>query len=361
MINMLIACNDSVLSNFLVVVKRVLFLIEVIIPILLIVFGCFSFVKLIRNPDEKNGIKKVINQFLAAAIIFFIPLFINILMSVIGEKTNFSSCWIESGSVIKKVDKYYKNSSEKKKQIFKDTKGYEKGDKRVTPGNLYGEAVACRALNLASSAIGTNYLTKADANKVGCTLNSDGRLKVPKGEHSHKYRAELPQTANIIKFWDEEKALGKWGLGTYGPASCSPWIGSLLRSMGYDDNIATAEAANAGLVSPWTGERLYNSISAHGIGTYMYHHPESFEHIIVDSNKSIAEQCQPGDILTHSKHILIFVGNDLAQKAFPKTTGDSVEAAENGRCYPGVTAAGRGNVGSYKVFRVKKAATNYNY
>lgn len=348
-------CKSVSLANILSIVKRLLSLIQIIVPILLIIWAVITLIQMINNPNDNGNHKKIIMQFFSAMIVFFIPVVVNLFIGILGEKSNFSSCWIHANDKLEQSTNYITLDENSKKIFLPNGDDYEPG----VQGNLYGEALSARALSLACSAIGTNYLTAADAAKVGCTLNGDGRLKVPKVAHSHKYRAELPQTANIIKFWDEEKALGKWGIGTYGPASCSPWIGSLLRSMGYDNNIATAEAAREGLRSPWTGEIITNSISAHGIGTYMYYHSESFDTIKVDSSKSIAEQCQPGDILAHSYHILIFVGNELAQKFFPGTTGDSVEAAENGRCYPGVTAAGRGKIGSYKVFRVKKEAVNY--
>ena len=89
----------------------------------------------------------------------------------------------------------------------------------------------------------------------------------------------------------------------------------------------------------------------------MYHHKETFEEIKVDPNKTIAEQCKPGDIIGGPSHIMIYVGNDWAKKYFPGTTGNVVEAAENGHCYPGVTNAGSGKVGSYKIFRVKNQTT----
>ena len=223
--------------------------------------------------------------------------------------------------------------------------------------DLYGDSVANKALELACSAIGTNYLTLEDAKKVGCDLSKDGRLHVPDVANSHNYRADLPQTEKLLKFWDEEKATGEYGLGTYGPASCSPWIGSVLRSMGYDSKIGTKEASLEGLISPWTGEKITNSISAHGEATYMYHRKETFEEIKVDPNKTIAEQCKPGDIIGGPSHIMIYVGNDWAKKYFPGTTGNVVEAAEHGHCYPGVTNAGSGKVGSYKIFRVKNQTT----
>lgn len=360
----MVICNDTTLSGILPIVKRILLLIQIFVPLLLIIWATIGFIQLIKNPEEKSGNKKIINKFIAAMVVFMIPVLLNATMYLVGEKTAFSSCWMDANEKISLSNQYSKINNQEKIPIYKDPNGYEKGEEEysntewIAPNNLYGEALASRALFLSCSAIGTNYLTAEDAAKVGCKISGDGRLRVPDVEHSHKYRAEIPQTKNIIEFWDREKALNLGGIGWYGPASCSPWIGSMLRSMGYDNNIATKKAIQEAPISPWTGEKMTNAISAHGIGAYMYHHPESFYPVPVDSNKTIAEQCLPGDILVNASHIMIYTGNELAQKYFPGTTGDMAEAAEHGHCYPGVTKKGNSKVSSYMVFRVKNPATN---
>lgn len=378
MIEILNTCNDAAISNIVNIIKNIFLIIEIVVPIMLVVWGTYAFLQLMKDPDMKNGMKIVFNKYIAAIIVFLIPVIINAFMYMLGNNSSFSSCWNTSTSKFGINSTFITPKDSKKNIVGSSSSDYEKGEKRkdntksVTGSNgdslpnnppkvvatsPYGEALAAEALNLACSAIGTDYLTAADAAKVGCTLSGDGRLHVPNVEHSHRYRAVLPQTANIINFWDEEKKRNLGGIGWYGPASCSPWIGSLLRVMGYDKNISTKAAIDEAPVSPWTGERITNCNSAHGIGTYMYNHPESFDNLAVNSNASIASQCLPGDIIAGPSHILIYVGNDLARKAFPGTTGNAVEAAELGRNYPGVTAAGNGNIGSYKAFRVRKPAT----
>ena len=383
-------CDNASLQNIFSIVKRLMLLIQVCVPIMLIIWGTVGFINLIKNPDDdiKNR-KKIINKFIAAAIVFFIPFIVDVAMNMVGNNMGISKCWNEANNKLSVSSSYEKIYEGDKKSINLNPEGYEKGEKktsssttsndslygggddivsssgyvkgpRVVTTSPYGEALAAAALNLASSAIGTNYLTLEDAKKAGCDLSGDGRLHVPNVEHSSRYRAVLPQTKNILKFWDDEKKKNLGGIGWYGPASCSPWIGSLLRYMGYDNNISTAAAKNEAPVSPWTKEKITNCISAHGIGTYMYNHPESFDNVAVDSGKLIRDQCLPGDILAGPTHIMIYVGNNLASKAFPGTYGDMMEAAENGRCYPGVTDAGKHQVGNYKVFRVKKAATITN-
>ena len=125
-------CNDSTLLGILSVLKMFLILIQFIVPILLIVFASLSFIKLVKDPEEKNGIKKIINQFLAAAIIFFIPVIVNILMSILGETTKLSSCWNNASSKIELSSTYKDTIGELRKKFLPDTSKYDKG----VPKNL---------------------------------------------------------------------------------------------------------------------------------------------------------------------------------------------------------------------------------
>ena len=120
-------CNDSALLGILSVVKRIMNIIQIIVPILLIIWGAISFIKLIKDPEEKNGIKKIINQFLAAAIVFFIPVIINILMTILGEKTSLSSCWNEASAKVTINTTYYSINQNENKKFLPDTKKYESG------------------------------------------------------------------------------------------------------------------------------------------------------------------------------------------------------------------------------------------
>ena len=63
-------CSSEFLLGIFSVVKRIILLIQILVPIILIVFASVSLIKLVRNPEEKNGIKKIINQFIAAIIVF---------------------------------------------------------------------------------------------------------------------------------------------------------------------------------------------------------------------------------------------------------------------------------------------------
>lgn len=121
-------CNDSSLSNILVIVKNILNIIQISVPILLLVFATFQFIWLMKNPEEKNAIKKVVHKFLAAFIVFFLPMIFNLVMSLLGEKTSFSSCWVQANdSISTPTDGYYDTSSEDRKPIMYNSDDYESG------------------------------------------------------------------------------------------------------------------------------------------------------------------------------------------------------------------------------------------
>ena len=120
-----IQCNN-ILNNIFYYVKNILFLIMIIVPILLIIFGILSFVKLVKDPEQKNGIKRLINQFLAAGIVFFIPLLVNVVMGMLGNKTSLSDCW-NNAKKVGEVTYYSIDDGYDKQSIMIDPKGYESG------------------------------------------------------------------------------------------------------------------------------------------------------------------------------------------------------------------------------------------
>ena len=131
-----IVCDKN-LNIIFYVVKNILNLIMIIVPILLIIFGSISFIKLVKNPEEKNGTKKIINQFLAAAIVFFVPLFVNVVMGMLGENNSISRCWNDAS---KNGEATYISSvrEKEKKKFIVDSEDYEPGvQEEVTSSGHY--------------------------------------------------------------------------------------------------------------------------------------------------------------------------------------------------------------------------------
>ncbi len=126
-------CTNQSLQGIFSIVKRIVQLIQIIVPILLIIFASISFMKLVKNPEEKKGTKKIMNQFLAAVIIFFIPLLVDVTMNLVGDKSEISSCWNSASDKMSINQDYQLIGEEKKKSIIKKASDYEKG---TSSGNL---------------------------------------------------------------------------------------------------------------------------------------------------------------------------------------------------------------------------------
>lgn len=86
-------CTSQNLSAIFSIIKKSLSIIQIIGPLLLILLATISFIKLIKNPNEKNGSKKVVNKFIAAVVISFVPLLVDITMNVVGDNNRISICW----------------------------------------------------------------------------------------------------------------------------------------------------------------------------------------------------------------------------------------------------------------------------
>ena len=125
-----VTCSSNSLSMILYVVKGILSIIQIVGPILLVISATISFTKLTMNPEEKNGMKKIVNSFLAAAILFFIPLIINIVMGILGNNFSLSSCW-KNAEKPNFSTKYKPIAEEEKQPILMKPSDYEKGNPSV--------------------------------------------------------------------------------------------------------------------------------------------------------------------------------------------------------------------------------------
>ncbi len=106
-------CSDPILARFIGIIKNGMTLIQIVVPIILLVAGTIQFLKLMLNPDNQNETKAVANSFAAAVIVFFIPVIVNLVMSILAtanvgvydedqKKTvtfDVSSCWSEAKTV----------------------------------------------------------------------------------------------------------------------------------------------------------------------------------------------------------------------------------------------------------------------
>lgn len=117
-------CSDYALSTILVIIKRVLTVIQIFVPIIVIISVTLQLIKKVLNPDgDKDSMKKILNSFMAAIIVVFLPFIMNLVMNVISQYgdvgisdgNNFSilnvtSCFNEAGSKQESLDSSFQKS-----------------------------------------------------------------------------------------------------------------------------------------------------------------------------------------------------------------------------------------------------------
>lgn len=110
-------CSDPALAQILNITKNLLRIVQIVIPIVLLVAGTIEFTTMMINPDDNKNFKKVINSFLAAIIIFLLPVVIDLTMNAISvagdvgiteggnaQTFNIGTCWTEAGKTADEMD-----------------------------------------------------------------------------------------------------------------------------------------------------------------------------------------------------------------------------------------------------------------
>lgn len=132
-------CNDIGLVSILDITRKILDFIQIIVPIILIVMITHQLIRLMSNPELKNGMKELTNKFLAAIICFFIPLIVNVVIGIMPDTYSLPACWNQaqiSSEVLRSQKNTYISTTDKKaSQILIDSGAYEQGVKREEINN----------------------------------------------------------------------------------------------------------------------------------------------------------------------------------------------------------------------------------
>ncbi len=160
-------CNDYGLVMTLDSFRKALNLIQIVVPIILIVLSCIELIKLIGNPEEKKGLKKLINKYIAAVVVFAVPILVNVVLGIMPETYSVSACWEQakiSAEVVRtQKNTYIKEDDETSSPILTNPGDYEKGNKRKTPTGIgtgvgAGSATGKSIVQYAKSFVGQRYV-----------------------------------------------------------------------------------------------------------------------------------------------------------------------------------------------------------
>ncbi len=88
-----VSCSSPALAVTLRALRKILSIIQIVGPILLIVSLSIQLTQMMASPDDKKLPKKIFNSILATVLLFFIPLFIEIVMGWMGQNFTISACW----------------------------------------------------------------------------------------------------------------------------------------------------------------------------------------------------------------------------------------------------------------------------
>ena len=322
-------CSDPALSYVLGIIKRIIFIIQIIAPILLIVFSSVRIFNKVINPDDKSSVKPIINGFIALAIIFLVPTILNVVMYVIGEKTNFSNCWNSSSNSFSLSSKYIAREDGKNRtKVYTDTGDYHgKNNSSDNIDNNYDSNYS----STESATIGEKIARLAV--RVSPNADPDQRIYCHPWLHWGVDRATVGQKmSDYVKIMDATttKYLGDkknpnyaYTEGNYNnPAycSCTQGTGAVIRAVADPDLDMSGD-----------------------ITKYLKRHPEKWVAIgVVRIGEKFDNKCKPGDLLVHrvpdnlnvkptSSHVMLYVGHDIAKEKFPKTNGNIFQTGYNSR------------------------------
>ena len=169
-------CEEPTILNLILFIKSILEIGGIIVPIILIVMVTVDLIKIILDASEKtikDSSKSMLNRIIAAIMVFFVPVVVNVLMNMIEQdNVEKTACWTNANTetIAKfkavKEAKRLSEQEEKQKKIAENNKKREEEDKKRKenvvrrPDSDYGN-------NSSSSGIGSTDLLQTAMNQVG--------------------------------------------------------------------------------------------------------------------------------------------------------------------------------------------------
>ena len=172
---MMSECSSPALLPILSVVRKILSIIGIIAPILLLVMASVHLVNLVKNPDDKKAFPKLRNSFIAAVVVFFIPVIVNAVMYMLDDTFTVSDCWNKAEYSSKST--YQDPYGDKRKQIFVDPDEYNKGDKSSQQSNTSTSTIEGNAQQVGDVVWDTNDLNRISnltSSQLIAILNREG-------------------------------------------------------------------------------------------------------------------------------------------------------------------------------------------
>ena len=131
MIYMAASCSGAI-AGFVGVFKKILTIIQTIVPILLILAASVSVGKLMMDPEDKGDKLKhsIKNSLIAALLVFLLPMILKLTLDASGDSNSFTACWNSDGKIGGGGGYASPGGSGHKKPVIPDSSEYESGTGR---------------------------------------------------------------------------------------------------------------------------------------------------------------------------------------------------------------------------------------
>ena len=170
-------CSNYELVGLLSIFNNFLNLIHIIVPILLIVMASINLFQLMMNPKEEKDRKKVYNKFIAAVIVFFIPIIVNALLGMLPNNFELYGCLKEAQNISSSANSnesvYIKTNEDKRKKLINNPSDYEKGTKQETNNNQNNSTSTQNNTNKQNNSTNTQNNTNNQNNSTNTQNNTN--------------------------------------------------------------------------------------------------------------------------------------------------------------------------------------------
>ena len=194
-------CNSADLNSILYITKNIIKLILIISPILAIISLTILFFQLMNKPDDNKLIKKLGNAVKALVIVFFIPLFVIVVMSLIGNSTEITKCYNNATKPELYVE-YIKINDTDNTPIVVDPTAYEEGTFRQLNFSCKSKHIkaqfSCDTIHIVERHMNDfNYYT---FNNVINSYGGFDKYMKSLGGYFSKYYGEQPKVTTVYEF-----------------------------------------------------------------------------------------------------------------------------------------------------------------
>ncbi len=134
-------CNDYGLVAILDIIRRFFDILQIIVPLLLLVWGTIQLIKLMVNPEDKKLPKGLTNKIIAAVMVFILPVIVDTVLGLFSTNESFqvAACW-EQAKITSEITRTQQttyvdqNDSRKASSILINPSSYETGTPPTSTG-----------------------------------------------------------------------------------------------------------------------------------------------------------------------------------------------------------------------------------